>query len=75
MGGLMMMLFWGGLIAVSVWFLRNLLGPGAYHRSERVQTEGRSRTSDRALDILKERYARGEISKAEFAEMRDDLLQ
>jgi len=29
--------------------------------------------SDTAVEILKQRYARGEISKAEYETMRDDL--
>jgi putative membrane protein len=49
-------------IAVVVWLLmRGPLGGGA-------QTERRS-----ALDILKERYARGEIQREEFEKKKRDL--
>jgi len=44
-----------GVIAVIVWI---------------VQWAGRSRRSRTALDILNERFARGEIDRAEYEEKR-----
>ena len=58
---LMMLVFWGLVIAGIVLAIRWLAGQGE-----------RSRT-DRALDILRERYARGEINKDEFEAKRRDL--
>ncbi len=72
-GGLMMLLFWGGLIALGVWLLRTYVAPSATSGTAHDGTANRDRGSQRALEILQERYARGEISKAEFEQMRDDL--
>lgn len=41
-------------------------GPGGYHREDRE--------SETALEILKKRYAKGEITKEEFEQMRKDIL-
>lgn len=41
-------------------------------RQKRGDSDGAS-TRETPLDILKKRYARGEISKAEFDRMKDDL--
>lgn len=66
---LMMFVFWGGLFALvglGIWvFTRSRPGPSG--------TGGRP--TDNALDMLKERYARGEITKEEYLRMRDDLLR
>jgi len=60
--GIGMLVFWGLLIAGIVLLVRNVSrSPGA---GERDKT---------ALDILRERYAKGEIDKAEFEQKRDDL--
>jgi uncharacterized membrane protein len=42
---------------------------------ERLPRQKRKRDTFTALDILQERYARGEISEAEYLEMRDNLSQ
>ena len=55
-----MLLFWGGLIALIVWAVRAA--------SDRPQNRERDR--NRALEILEERYARGEIDHEEFEQRR-----
>ena len=56
----MMVLFWGAIIAVVVWGIRQFTGDRRRDRS--------------ALDIAKERLARGEITKEEFDRIRGDLV-
>jgi putative membrane protein len=64
-GGLVMMLmmlaFWGLVTAGIVFGVRWLI------------RQGREARPDRALAILRERYARGEIDKEEFEARRRDL--
>lgn len=66
-GSLMMLLFWGGLIAAIIIAIRAFTGAGSTPSAEQAGTGGK------ALSILKERYARGEIGQAEYEEMRRDL--
>lgn len=55
----LMVIFWGGLIFLIVWGIKKL-------------TE-RSTPRRDYIDILKERYARGEITKEEYERLRRDL--
>ena len=64
-GGLMMILFWGGLITAIVLAVRYL--GGSRHGG------GTAQAPPTPLDILKERYARGEIDREEFEERRRAL--
>ncbi len=61
-GMLFMALFWVALIVGGVLLVKWLMGQGGASRE------------DSALDILKKRYARGEINKQEFEERKRDLL-
>ena len=58
---LMMLVFWGLIIAGLVLGIRWLV------------SQGRESRSDTALDILCQRYARGEIDKEEFEARKRDL--
>lgn len=60
-GGLWMVVLGGGLIALIVWGIT------------RVTRQDRVHVSSNALDTVKERYARGEINKEEFEQIRKDL--
>lgn len=68
-GGLMMVLFWGGLLALIVLAVRGLSGSG---QSRSHDTQERT-SAPAALEILKTRYAKGEITQAEFETIRKDL--
>jgi len=67
LGMIMMVVFWGLLIVGGVFLVKWLVQ--ATGRGGAAPTSG----GGRALEILKERYARGEITKAEFESMRADL--
>ena len=66
-GGIFMMIFWililVGLVFLIKWLIQST-------NRTRLDTGG---SAGRALDILKERYARGEIDKAEFETKKADL--
>lgn len=67
-----MFIFWIVIAGLVVWALLQFL-TGA---PERAASNGRTITGSRqssALDVLKQRYARGEISKDEFDDMRHEL--
>lgn len=70
-GGLMMLLVWGGLIALTVVVVRARSGAGSRQSADKVGSS--ALTPGTALDALKERYARGEITKAEYEDIRRDL--
>ena len=57
-----MLLFWGLIIVGVVLGIRWLIGQGKESRP------------DSALEILRQRYARGEINKDEFEARKRDLL-
>jgi len=69
---LFMFLFWVVVIALAVWLLSNLFPQTTGDSSSHI-TMPRDVSPKSALEILKRRYARGEIPRAEFEEMRRDL--
>lgn len=72
-GGIFMLIFWG-LIIWAVWVLvRRFSGQGCCgHGSNEEKSKSQGKNLN-ALEILKERYAKGEISKEEFDKIRKDL--
>jgi len=63
-GWFFMIVFWVGIILLILYFVKVL--------SKGNTTENRDKGAE---EILKERYARGEISKDEFDRMKKDLRE
>jgi putative membrane protein len=63
-GAIAMIIFWGLLILGIVYLIKMVAGSS--------KKEGKQET---AIDILKMRYAKGEISKEEFEKIKDDLTR
>jgi putative membrane protein len=60
-GWLWMILLWGALIGLIVWVVI------------RLSKRDDSKSKDSHIEIAKERYAKGEISKEELEQIRKDL--
>ena len=63
-GGIMMIIFWAAIVLFIVWIVREV---GGRNNSDKTR-HGKS-----AIEILEERYAKGEIDKKEFEEKKKDL--
>ena len=66
-GGLLMILFWGGIIALCVWGFSRLFRAGGCCSPMTTTTGGLP------ISIAKERYAKGEITKEQFEQLKKDL--
>ena len=65
-----MIIFWVGVVALVIWGVKALAGPTAAHSvplASQVPQES-------AADVLKQRYAAGEIDAAEVEQKRRDLF-
>lgn len=60
-GGIGMIIFWVAFIILAVWIIYTLV------------KNNRNETSSKALDIARERYAKGEITKDEYDQYRKTL--
>lgn len=63
-GGIFMLLFWGlvifGIFATIKWLLKST-------------SSGNDAPDSKALEVLKERYAKGEIDREEYEQRKQDL--
>ncbi|HBV01031.1 MAG TPA: SHOCT domain-containing protein [Candidatus Taylorbacteria bacterium] len=68
-GGFFMIIVWVAVIFFVVWIVRELSGGNRSGHGNGSRTGG----GKTALDILKERYAKGELSKEQFEAMKKEI--
>ena len=72
-GGLMMLLFWGGVAILLLLAFRSFAQSSS---SQGSSVSTLARASDKnALEIVKQRYAKGELTKEEYDNLRQDLTR
>lgn len=55
-----------GIVALVVWLVRSLASPAAHYLPPRRST---------GLDLLEERYARGEMNREEYLQKKRDITE
>jgi putative membrane protein len=65
-GAAWMVFFWGAIIVLVAWAISRLT-------TDRERIGGQTSGGRSALDIAKERYACGEITREQFEQFREDL--
>ena len=68
-GLLLMVLFWGVLIAGGVWFVKTVFNSAPQNHGGSVIPRHAS-----PREILDQRYARGEINREEYERIKSDLV-
>ncbi|HET6443875.1 MAG TPA: SHOCT domain-containing protein [candidate division Zixibacteria bacterium] len=66
-GFVFMALFWLVIIGLGIWLLSNLFPKGD------ASSQSQESSSESALEILRKRYARGELTKEDFESMRYEI--
>ena len=72
LGMVAMVIFWVVLVAAAIWFVTRLFPPMNGQSPTRDDWPG-DRPPRSPEEILRERYARGEISKEQYEDMRRTL--
>ena len=67
LGFVLMLVFWGGLIALAIWLVKTL-----FASSQQLSGSAQGHELS-AGDILNQRYARGEITREQYEMMKQDL--
>lgn len=73
-GMVLMILFWVVIVLIAVWLVSRLF-PQVTGFTAPPSNGKRSEPAQSPMEILKQRYARGELNRAEYDEMRHKLLE
>ncbi len=65
LGVIFMVVFWGAIVTFGIWGSKKLFWSG--------ESQQGSTDKSNPLDVAKERYANGEISREEFVQLKKDL--
>ena len=72
LGGVLMLAFWALVIGGAIWVVVTL-ALGGQGSTSTLQNTGAMSTGQTPLEISKARYAKGEITKEQFEELKRDL--
>ena len=72
-GGLMMIIVWGGLLALVFLAIRAFTKNGNLFGQFTGGSDRASTPAQTSIEILKARYAKGEVTKEQYETMRQDL--